>query len=251
MVYFSSLYVLLFGIVLGSFFNVVGLRVSEGQSIITPPSHCPSCGRRLTVRDLVPVFSYIFLKGRCRTCGSKISPIYPIIELTTGLLFLFSFLHATSIEEMLAGWLLVSLLIIVLVSDLAKMIIPDKVLIWFLLFFVVFRGFYRLQPWWDPLLGAATGFLLLAAIALISRGGMGGGDVKLFALIGLFTGTKIVLLGFILSAFFGAVIGIIAMMLGLVKRRQPIPFAPFITLGVLTAFFFGDRMISFYLSLLY
>ncbi|WP_026038957.1 prepilin peptidase [Sporolactobacillus vineae] len=246
-----SIYFLILGFILGSFYNVVGLRVPEGQSIITPPSHCPSCGRRLTIRDLVPVFSYIFLKGKCRTCGSKISPVYPIIELTTGLLFLFSFLRATSVGAMLAGWLLISLLIIVLVSDLAKMIIPDKVLLWFLPIFILFRVIVPLQPWWDSLLGAASGFLLLAAIALISRGGMGGGDVKLFALIGLFTGTKIVLLGFMLSAFFGAFFGIIAMMLGLVKRRQPIPFAPFIMLGVLTAYFFGEQMISFYLSLLY
>lgn len=246
-----SIYFLILGFILGSFYNVVGLRVPESQSIITPPSHCPSCGRRLTIRDLVPVFSYIFLKGKCRTCGSKISPVYPIIELTTGLLFLFSFLRATSVGAMLAGWLLISLLIIVLVSDLAEMIIPDKVLLWFLPIFILFRVIVPLQPWWDSLLGAAAGFLLLAAIALISRGGMGGGDVKLFALIGLFTGTKIVLLGFMLSAFFGAFFGIIAMMLGLVKRRQPIPFAPFITLGVLTAYFFGEQMISFYLSLLY
>lgn len=250
MIFIIATYNFIVGLVFGSFFNVVGLRVPEGQSIVTPPSHCPSCGRRLTIRDLVPVFSYVFLKGRCRTCGAKISPIYPVIELVTGLLFLFSFLQATSIGAMFAGWLLISLLIIVLVSDLAEMIIPDKVLLWFLPIFIIFRVVIPLQPWWDSLLGAAAGFLLLAAITLISRGGMGGGDVKLFALIGLFTGMKIVLLGFMLSAFFGALIGVIAMMFGLVKRRQPIPFAPFITLGVLTAFFFGDRLISFYLSLL-
>lgn len=246
-----NVYVFLIGITLGSFYNVVGLRVSEGQSIITPPSHCPSCGRRLTIRDLVPVFSYLFLRGRCRTCHARISPIYPIIEASTGLLFLFSFLHATSIEEMLAGWLLVSLLMIVLVTDLTEMMIPDKILVWFLAFFIIFRGINHLVPWWDSLLGAASGFALLAIIALVSHGGMGGGDVKLFAVMGLLVGTKIVLLGFFFSTLFGAIIGVGGLLTGLIRRRQPIPFVPFIVLGMLTAFFFGDQLISLYLNLLF
>lgn len=244
-------YITFIGLVLGSFYNVVGLRVAEGQSIISPPSHCPSCGRRLAIRDLVPVFSYLFLRGRCRTCHQKISSIYPIIEASTGLLFLFSFLHATSIEEMIYGWLLVSLLIIVLVTDLTKMMIPDKILLFFFLLFVVFRIIFRLTPWWDSLVGAATGFVLLALIAIISRGGMGGGDVKLFAVIGLLVGTKTVLLGFFFSTFFGAVIGIGCLLIGVIRRRQPVPFVPFIVMGMLTAFFFGDKLIAIYYKFLF
>ncbi|MCO7126397.1 prepilin peptidase [Sporolactobacillus shoreicorticis] len=243
------LYSFLLGITLGSFYNVIGLRVPAGQSIIMPPSHCPSCGRRLTILDLIPVFSYIFLGGKCRTCHSKISLLYPIIEAGTGFLFLFSFLRATSIEEMLCGWLLVSLLMIMLVSDLEYMLIPDKILMFFLILFTIFRIIYHTNPWWDALAGMATGFALLALIALISHGGMGGGDVKLFAVMGLLVGMKLVILGFFLSAFFGAIIGIGGLILGFIKHRQPVPFVPFIVLGMLTSFFFGDRLIAFYLNL--
>lgn len=246
-----ALYVLSLGLVLGSFYNVVGLRVAEGQSIVSPPSHCPSCGRRLAARDLVPVFSYVFLRGRCRSCHAKISPIYPLVEASTGLLFLFSFLAAASIEEMIAGWLLVSLLMIVLVTDLSQMIIPDRIVLFFLFLFAAFRIVYRLDPWWDAPLGAATGFALLALIALASRGGMGGGDVKLFAAMGLLVGTKLILLGFFFSTFFGALIGGIGLLSGKIKHRQPVPFVPFITLGMLTAFFFGDRLINWYVHLLF
>ncbi|WP_262393434.1 prepilin peptidase [Sporolactobacillus inulinus] len=248
---FVNFYIFLLGLILGSFYNVVGLRVPAGQSIITPPSHCPSCGRRLTILDLVPVFSYLFLGGKCRTCHTKISPIYPIIEAATGFLFLFSFLHATSIEQMLCGWLLVSLLIIVLVTDLEYMLIPDKILLFFLPLFVAFRIIYPPHPWWDAPLGFAAGFGLLALIALISRGGMGGGDIKLFAILGLLLGWKLVILGFFLATFFGAVIGLGGQLLGLIKRRQPVPFVPFIVLGILTSFFFGDQLIALYIDLIF
>ncbi|MCO7175617.1 prepilin peptidase [Sporolactobacillus kofuensis] len=248
---FVIIYVFALGLTLGSFYNVVGLRVPANQSIITPPSHCPSCGRRLTILDLVPVFSYLFLRGRCRTCHSKISPIYPTSEAVNGFLFVFSFLHATSIAEMLCGWLLVSLLMIVLVSDLDYMLIPDKLLLFFLPLFAVFRIVYPTDPWWDAPAGLVAGFALLALIALISRGGMGGGDVKLFAIMGLLVGIKTIILGFFLSAFFGAIIGMIGMLFGMIKRRQPIPFVPFIALGMLTSYFFGDQLIAFYLDLIF
>lgn len=249
--YYVYIYFLILGFTLGSFYNVVGLRVPANQSIITPPSHCPSCGRRLTILDLIPVFSYLFLRGRCRTCGSKISPIYPIIEAATGFLFLFSFLRATSIAEMLCGWLLFSLLMIVLVSDLEYMLIPDKILVFFLPLYAAFRIIYPTDPWWDAPLGLTVGFVLLALISLISRGGMGGGDVKLFAVMGLLVGVKTIILGFFLSAFFGAIIGIVGLLFGLIKRRQPVPFVPFIALGMLTSYFFGDWLIGFYLHLIY
>ncbi|WP_332238378.1 prepilin peptidase [Sporolactobacillus sp. KGMB 08714] len=251
MLILTDIYILTLGLVLGSFYNVVGLRVAGGRSIISPPSHCPSCGRRLAIRDLVPVFSYLFLRGRCRTCHQKISPIYPIVEASTGLLFLFSFLRAASVADMLCGWLLASLLMIVLVTDLTEMMIPDRILFFFLILFAVFRIFFPLVPWWDALAGAASGFIVLLLIALISRDGMGGGDVKLFAVIGLLVGLKTVLLGFFLSTFIGAAIGVAGMLTGMIKRRQPIPFVPFIVLGMLAAYFFGDRLIAIYYSFLF
>ncbi|MFT8318353.1 MAG: prepilin peptidase [Sporolactobacillus sp.] len=247
----SCLYIFIIGLVLGSFYNVVGMRVALGESIITPPSHCTSCGRRLTFLDLVPVFSWIFLKGRCRTCHAKVSPIYPIIEAATGLLFLFSFLSSTSIAEMLSGWLLVSLLMIVTVTDIEEMIVPDKIVLCFFIVSMIFRIICPTSLWWDAPLGAIAGFLLLLLIALISKGGIGGGDVKLFAVLGLLVGTKLVLIGFFFSTFFGALIGMIGLFTGKMQRHQPIPFVPFIAIGMLTAFFFGDSLLQIYLNLIF
>lgn len=170
----------LFGIVFGSFFNVVGLRIPKNESIITPPSHCPNCQRRLTAIDLVPVFSYICLRGKCRTCEAKISPIYVVSELATGLLFAFSYIQLGLSIELAIALFFISLLAIIVVSDLKYMIIPDKVLLFFLPLLILGRFVSPIEPWWDAFLGGAVGFGILLLIAVISKGGMGGGDIKLF-----------------------------------------------------------------------
>jgi leader peptidase (prepilin peptidase)/N-methyltransferase len=128
------------------------------------------------------------------------------------------------------------------------MLIPDKILLFFAGVFLLERFIWALTPWWDSLLGAAAGFLLLALISFISKGGMGFGDVKLFGLIGLVVGTKLMLLSFFLATLFGAVFGILALLLKLVKKREPIPFGPFIAIGTLTAYFYGNQLIEMYLQ---
>ena len=119
----------IYGIVFGSFFNVVGLRVPKKESIVSPPSHCTTCDRKLGFLDLVPVFSYVFLKGKCRKCGSKISPIYPFMEFVTGVLFALSFYMLGFSAELVVAILFMSLLVIITVSDIAYMLIPNKVLL--------------------------------------------------------------------------------------------------------------------------
>lgn len=242
--------VLITGLTFGSFFNVVGIRVISGQSIVYPPSHCPSCGRHLAVYDLVPVLSYLFLRGRCRTCGYRISPLDPFVEGMTGLLFTICFLQAASTDELITGWLLISLLMIALVTDLTEMMIPDKILLFFLILFAVFRLIFPTHPWWDAPAGAAMGFAVTLATVAISRGGMGGGDVKLFTVLGLLVGTRTVLLGFFLSVVFGACIGALLLLIRICKKRKPIPFVPFIALGMLAAFFFGCWVETFYFTFL-
>ena len=241
----------IYGITLGSFYNVVGLRVPEGQSIVKPRSACPSCGHQLTAIELIPVLSYLFQKGKCRVCQTGISPIYPAIELLTGILFATAPLVIGWTSELVIALSLISLFIIIIVSDLAYMIIPDKVLLVFAAIFLVERFFIPLTPWWDSLLGSVIGFVLLLAIALISKGGMGGGDIKLFALIGFVVGVKLVLLAFFLSTLLGAVLGLAGMALKLVKKGKPIPFGPFIAAGTMLAYYFGDFLISAYLQLFY
>lgn len=245
-----GLLVTIYGLILGSFYNVVGLRVPERKSIVSPRSACPKCGSQLGARDLIPVLSYIFQKGKCRQCKAGISPVYPLFELLTGGLFAFAYIQIGWVPELFIGLLLISLFIIITVSDLKYMIIPDKVLIVFFFLFLPGRIIVPLTPWWDSLVGAASGFMLLLMIAVISRGGMGGGDIKLFALIGFVLGLKEVLLSFFFATLFGAVFGGLGLLLRVLKRKQAIPFGPFIAAGTLVAYFYGERIIGYYLTFL-
>lgn len=246
-----NLVLFLYGVTLGSFYNVVGLRVPEGKSIVKPRSACPTCGHQLRPLELIPVLSYVLQKGKCRVCQTGISPIYPTIEFLTGLLFATAPLVIGWNGELFIALSLISLFIIIIVSDLAYMIIPDKVLLVFAAIFLVERLWVPLTPWWDSLLGGAIGFGLLLVIALVSKGGMGGGDIKLFALLGFVVGVKLVLLSFFLSTLLGAVIGIIGMAFKLVKKGKPIPFGPFIAAGTMLAYYFGDYLINAYLALFF
>lgn len=248
-----SLYLFLafYGVLFGSFYNVVGLRVPKGQSIVSPRSACPTCGNQLKSLELIPVLSYLLQGGKCRVCKTGISPIYPIIELLTGVLFATAPLVVGWSGELIIALTLISLFIIIFVSDIAYMIIPDKVLLVFAGIFLLERLFIPLTPWWDSLLGAAIGFGLLLIIAVVSKGGMGGGDIKLFALIGFVVGVKILLLAFFLSTLLGAVFGLFGMALKLVKKGKPIPFGPFIAIGTLLAYYFGDTVIQAYLNLFF
>ncbi|HZG71765.1 MAG TPA: prepilin peptidase [Chondromyces sp.] len=243
-----SMIIFLYGLLFGSFFNVVGLRVPEGQSIVRPRSACPTCSRTLTTRELVPVISYMMQGGKCRVCRTRISPLYPLTELATALLFLYAYLFYGLTPEFFMAVLFISMLLIITVSDLAYMLIPDKILLFFSVLFLIGRILMPLSPWWDSLLGAASGFLLLLLIAVLSKGGMGGGDIKLFAVIGFVMGTKAMFLVFFLSCAFGAFIGLFLLFLGIVERGKPMPFGPFIAAAAIMVYFHGDRMISWYLS---
>jgi leader peptidase (prepilin peptidase)/N-methyltransferase len=241
----------LYGILFGSFFNVIGLRVPIKKSIVSPRSACSTCGHQLKAYELIPVLSYMLLKGKCRGCKSRISPIYPIFELLTGLLFATAPLVIGWSGELVVTLTLISMFMIIIVSDINYMLIPDKILIWFAGIFLLERIIWSLTPWWDSLLGAGTGFILLLIITFVSKGGMGGGDIKLYALLGFVLGFKLVLLSFFLSTLFGAVIGGFALLFKIVKRKQPIPFGPFIAAGTLTAYYWGSDLIDLYLQFLY
>lgn len=246
----AFLLIFFYGLTLGSFYNVVGLRVPVKKSIVAPRSACPNCGHQLTWLELIPVLSYMFQGGKCRQCKTGISPIYPLVELMTGLLFVSAPLVLGWTTELFVAWTLISLFMIIFVSDITYMLIPDKILIVFAGIFLVERIFIPLTPWWDSILGAAIGFTLLLLIAVVSKGGMGGGDIKLFALVGFVVGTKVMLLAFFLSTLYGAIFGIVALLLKKVKRGNPIPFGPFIGAGTLTAYYFYEKIVSMYLQFL-
>ncbi|WP_026676453.1 prepilin peptidase [Fictibacillus gelatini] len=240
----------LFGLILGSFFNVVGLRVPNKESIVRPGSHCAVCDRLLTAFELIPVLSYLFQKGKCRGCGTRISLLYPAVELLTAVLFTVATIFIGWSKELFVAWAFISLLMIVFVSDIKYMIIPDKVLFFFLPLFIVLRLIIPLDPWWDMIVGGAVGFGLLFFIAVLSKGGMGGGDIKLMGTLGIVLGWKATLLTFFLSTVLGSLIGVVGLFLGKVKRGVPFPFGPFIVFGTITAYFFYETILSWYIDLM-
>ncbi|WP_431029595.1 prepilin peptidase [Lysinibacillus sp. LZ02] len=239
----------IFGLVFGSFYNVVGLRVPKGESIVTPPSHCTNCSKRLTAFELIPVLSYVMQGGKCRECGVKVSPIYLLTELLTAVLFALSYTVFGLSTELFVALLFVSLLVIINVSDIAYMLIPNKILLFFLPFLVIGRILSPLEPWWDSLLGASVGFSILLLIAVVSKGGMGGGDIKLFFLIGLVLGTVNALLTLFLASVIGMVIGVMVLKVRGQGRKTPVPFGPSIAIGALITYFYGSQLIEWYWQL--
>ncbi|WP_203361598.1 A24 family peptidase [Bacillus sp. REN10] len=244
-----SFVVFLYGLVFGSFFHVVGCRVPVKRSFILSRSTCSHCHHPLTAMELIPVLSYIKQKGRCINCQARISPIYILVELITAILFTYAYIDFGIGLEWLLAITFISLLIIITVSDLLYMVIPDKLLLFFSGFFLIERYLLPLEPWWDSFLGAAVGFFLPFSLAIITKGGMGGGDIKLFAVIGLVLGTKGIWLTFILSAFLGVIGGLIGLWLGLISRKQPFPFGPFIAASALLVLFRENSLLKWYEAL--
>nr|WP_027964170.1 A24 family peptidase [Halalkalibacillus halophilus] len=246
---FIYLYIFFVGLILGSFYNVVGLRIPNNESIIHPPSHCPSCNQRLSTAQLIPVFSYIFQKGKCKNCRTNISPIYPFFEALTAGLFVFALYYIGFDSELFIAWTLISLLVIITVSDLNYQLIPDRILLFFVILILILRIGLPLDPWWDAYAGALLGFGILLIIAIVSKGGMGGGDIKLFGVLGLVLGIQGVLLTLMLSALLGSIVGLMLIATGKVKRGMPMAFGPFIAVAALISYFFAEPILSWYLQL--
>lgn len=246
-------YASILGLLVGSFLNVVAYRVPRGQSVVTPPSACPACKRRLTAVDLVPVLSYVALRGRCRTCRTPISAQYPLAEAAAGLLYGFAAWKLGFQAELAAALLLVSVLLVISVTDLREMIIPDRIIaVGFALAFAI-RLWAHPEPWYNYAIGSVAGFLLLLAIGwlgerMTGQMSMGGGDIKLMLFTGLLLGWKLTLLGVLLASAAGALYGLAGIALGRRTRTQPLPFGPFLALGAVLAYFYGDVWIAAYIA---
>ncbi|WP_100333345.1 prepilin peptidase [Bacillus alkalisoli] len=240
----------MYALLLGSFYNVVGLRIPKGMSIVTPRSHCTSCKTTLTGIDLIPVLSYLFSKGKCRYCSTNVSPIYPFFELLTAILFVLAPIFMGWSYELIFVWTYLSMLIIITITDIHYMIIPNKILLFFFSLFVIQSLFLNILPLHEQLIGLAVGFLLPFLIAVVSKGGMGGGDVKLLAVIGFVVGWQQLLLIFFLSSLIGTIIALIGMKLGKVQKGKPFPFGPFIAISAVITLFFGENLLNWYITLL-
>lgn len=236
----------IFGLVFGSFYNVVGIRVPKGESIVAPPSHCTNCGRRLAAWELVPVLSWLFLRGKCRTCKTAVSFVYPLMELATGVFFALAFLQVGLTWELLAGLVGISVFVILSVSDMYYQRIPNVILFPSIALLMIIRIFTHPLGIATYLIGAVVGFGVLLAIAVISKGGMGYGDVKLFFFVGLFTGLAGAILTLFLSSIFGTVIGLSMRGLGKLKPRQPFPFGPSIGLAAILVYLYGSQWLTLY-----
>ncbi|MGJ9457201.1 prepilin peptidase [Oceanobacillus sp. CF4.6] len=240
----------LLGLIFGSFYNVVGLRIPQHIPFANDRSMCPNCKQQLTWYENIPLFSFLVQRGKCRHCKQSISYIYPTIELFTGILFAWSYYTLGFQFELITVLLLVSMLMIILVTDITYMLIPNKVLFFFLPFFIVMRFVVPLNPWWSAIVGAIIGFGLIFIIILISRGGMGAGDMKLFGVLGIVLGTEKILVAFFLACVIGSVIGMMLILFNVIERKQPVPFGPYIVLAALITYFYGDSIINWYFNLL-
>src|SRR5699024_8511682 len=178
----------IYGTVFGSFFNVVGLRIPNKTFFKQQRSYCDYCRRTLSWIELIPVLSYFIFHGRCKVCKEKISPLYPMIECLTGILFAFTYYRVGWILTLFFGLLLISLVIPITVSDLIYQKIPNRILLFFTPLFLLYRLVYPLTPWWDSLTGALFAFILIFMVIFFSKGGMGMGDLKYFTLLGFIFG---------------------------------------------------------------
>lgn len=228
------------GSVLGSFFNVVGLRLPKKESISYPPSHCPNCKHRLKPLELIPVFSFVIQGGKCKQCKQKISPLYPIMELITGVLFVISYLIFGLSLELGIALTFVCLTVITFVSDIKYYIILDEVLIVASALILIFTGFISgYSGVFNALLSGTISFSLMFGLKMLGnflfkKESMGDGDIKLMFVIGLIIGYEMS----ILCVFLASIIALpISLLLLVISKNNILPFGPYLCLAALIIYF--------------
>ncbi len=244
----------LFGLLIGSFLNVVIWRVPRGESIVSPPSHCPGCDTEIAPYDNIPVLSWLVLRGRCRHCGTRISVRYPLVELASAGLWVAMALRFGWSWELPAYLVLVSALLALALIDLDTFLLPNKIVYPLAYALVVLFGLAALiggtgDDFVRALLGGAAAFTFFGIVHLISPRGMGFGDVKLSFSLGVALGWiswGSVFLGLFLGFFLGAVVGIALIATRIKSRRDHVPFGPFLAAGTVIAILFGSVLLDLY-----
>lgn len=233
--------VFIFGLLLGSFYNVVGYRLPKGLSIVKPGSFCPKCNHSLKWYELIPVFSFLIQKGRCRNCKCKISYFYPVIELLTGFLFLLSYIVFSFSPEFLISILISSFFVIVLVCDLQYLVIPDEVTFFFSFLLLVVKLIYFGLPsfgralLYGLFLFSVMYILMLVGNMLFKKESLGGGDIKLM----FFVGTILNPIEGLFSIFLASLIAFpVSLFIYFKKKNKVIPFGPFLLFSALLIFLF-------------
>jgi leader peptidase (prepilin peptidase) / N-methyltransferase len=237
------------GLVVGSFLNVVAFRVPRGESLVRPGSHCPGCGEAVRPYDNVPVLSWLFLRGRCRSCGERISPRYPLVEAITALLFVAVLLVKGVSVDALPGLALVVILVPTALIDLEYRVIPNALMavgavVGVALVLVADSGHIA-----QHLIAAAAAGGFFFVVVLVYPRGMGMGDVKLAALLGLYLGSSVAP-ALLIALVTGTVVGVIIMARKGTRegRKTAIPFGPFLAFGGIVGLLAGPAMIDWYLK---
>ncbi|MBE9514614.1 MAG: prepilin peptidase, partial [Chloroflexi bacterium] len=231
----------LLGLTVGSFLNVCIDRLPRDESVVSPPSHCEACQHRLGLKDLIPVFSYLRLRGRCRYCQAAVSRKLLWVEIAAGLIFALLYWHFGLGPELGIMAFYACVFIVVFVIDLERGLILNKVV--YPAMIVALLLALVPQPWltrWivingvaNAALGGGVGFAIFVVIAIVSRGGMGWGDVKLVALIGLAVGFPLVLFSIIVGAILGSIVALALMIARKRRFRETLPFGPFLALAAM------------------
>ncbi|NPV14356.1 prepilin peptidase [candidate division WOR-3 bacterium] len=259
----TYLLALILGLVFGSFFNVCIWRIPRGESINYPPSHCPRCGKRIRFYDNIPILSFLILRGRCRDCGQPISIRYPLIELLTGLFFLFTVIRFGFHWAVLRPLILVGFLIVLAGIDIDHKILPFRLSLAGLILGLITAIFPVFQSGiakaiWGGLIGAmfvlfgwALWRFVLAkpfqSLGVKRREGMGWGDLPFAAMIGVFVGPKGMAVALAIAVVSGVIAGIVSRISGRTKAGAEVPFGPFLALGGLVGLYWGEMLFNLYL----
>jgi len=250
----EKIIIVLFGLAWGSFLNVVIYRLPRGQSLVWPPSSCPECRARIKPIDNIPLLSYLLLRGRCRSCGSRISPVYPLVEAVTPSCFLLLHGQFALSTHFFASCLFSSALILLCFIDLSHQILPDEITLPGLALALVYGGFRADLSLRQSLIGAVVGagFLLViygAYWLLRKKEGMGMGDVTMMLLVGAYLGWQRAFFTLLLASLAGALAGIFLMSFRKKDLQYSLPFGTFLAPAAFVALVWGDRIIRAYLSL--
>lgn len=241
-----NLFVIILGLLIGSFLNVCIYRIPKEETIILGRSHCIHCKNNIQWYDLIPVISYIVLRGHCRYCKQNLSIQYPLVELLNGVAYLGIYsMYGISFQTVIYC-LLVSTLIVISIIDSYHYIIPDKINI-FILILGIITLVYNYENWLNYFLGFFAASIILYVTAIVSKGGMGGGDIKLMAVTGLLIGWQNILIALVVGSIVGSIISILLLIVK--KGQRTIPFGPYLSIGILFAILYGQEFLIWYLNL--
>lgn len=247
-----SIFIFIIGTIIGSFLNVCIYRIPRGESIAFPSSHCPSCSTPLKWYELVPVLSFLVQGGRCGYCREKISLQYPLIELLNGFLYILAYRNFGLSIDLIFICSIISILVIISGIDYYTQTIPDSLVLVLLIISIIQKiTLYLLYGSSPQIFNSSLGLLisggLFLLIAIVSKGGMGGGDIKLISVLGFVLGFKRIFLSIFLSFIIGAIISIFLLIFKVKSRKDPIPFGPFLCIAFIITLFWGSELMNWYL----